>query len=127
MLKENECAGAIIAILLALAGWLQSAARSTARIAGFKEDVDELRRKTDAFVAKDEFRETMTRVTCEIQAARRAFSGDIAEIKALIAEMDRRRETAREEFFEFRERMAGEIGAIRGALEENWGRTKIND
>ena len=121
MLKENECAGAIIAILLALAGWLQSAARSAARIAGFKEDVDELKQRTEAFVAREEFRDTMTRVSCEIQAASRSFSGDIAAIKTLIAEMDRRRETARSEFFDFRERMAGEIGAIRGALERKLG------
>jgi hypothetical protein len=89
MIGDQNWIGAGVAIILALLGWIQSAARISARLRRAEKDIFNLQERSE----KDD---------------------DL--IKRQLAEMDRRREGARNEIADFRERISRELGEIHALL-----------
>lgn len=89
MFGDQNWIGAGVAICMALLGWIQSVARITVRMRRAEQDICSLQERSE----KDD---------------------DL--IKRQLAEMDRRRENARNEIADFRERISRELGEIHAIL-----------
>lgn len=100
-----ELWGVVTAVVLALIGWLQSAARTAASLRHLQGSIKRLNLKAENAASRSDLRENIALVMAEIKETRLA-----------IAEIDRRREFAGSEFHEFRERMAGELATLRARM-----------
>lgn len=99
--------GAVVAVVLALFGWIQTVARFGARLGRAERDIRELSGRVDCAATKTDVETGLTKI-----------GTDISKMDLRLDGMDRRRETARGEIGGFRERTSRELGEIRSLLNQ---------
>ncbi|MFP4309850.1 MAG: hypothetical protein ACLFQQ_21790 [Desulfococcaceae bacterium] len=97
--------GAVVAACLAIIGWAQTVAKFSSRMQRAEEDVKSLQSKLERRAEK-----------ADVIADVGELSAQIAKLTERLEAMDSKRESARGEIGEFRERISRELGEIRAAL-----------
>jgi chromosome segregation ATPase len=97
--------GAIGTAALAILGWVRTVSRFSARLDRAESDIQALQAKVERTAQKAEVKEDVC-----------GLGEQITKLTDRLEKMDNRRESARGEIGEFRERISRELGEIRAAL-----------
>lgn len=97
--------GAIGTAAVAILGWVRSGSRFSARLDRAEKDIQTLQTKVERTAQKAEVKEDVG-----------GLGEQITKLTERLEKMDNRRESARGEIGEFRERISRELGEIRAAL-----------
>lgn len=97
--------GAVAAACLAVLGWVQTVAKFSSRLTRAEKDIQALESRFERTAAKSD-------VISDVDD----LSAKITKLTDRLEAMDDKRESARGEIGEFRERISRELGEIRAAL-----------
>lgn len=97
--------GALATAAVAVLGWIQALARLGPRVSRAERDIQALAAKVDNMAQK-----------ADVTDSAHGLSRQIAKITDRLEAMDSKRESARGDIGEFRERISRELGEIRAAL-----------